>query len=142
MFCHDGGFVSTSALEWKAYDVVCRQFVRKILAMVASVNYWLAPERTPVPNQYDDGFDVLRFLDEGNGGKVLPMDANVACYFLASDSSRGNLARNVASENKIGGSEGRHWPAIVVVVGCNGDCGSWSGHTSDSDDDDDVERWV
>ncbi|KAK2978701.1 hypothetical protein RJ640_026919 [Escallonia rubra] len=50
-----------------------------------------------MPGQYDDMFDVLRFLDEGNGEKVLSADVDVACYFLAGDSFGRNLTRNVAS---------------------------------------------
>ncbi|KAK2989298.1 hypothetical protein RJ640_026681 [Escallonia rubra] len=103
VFFHGGGFIYLSP-DGKAYDAVCRRFARKIPAVVVSVNYRLAPEHR-YPAQYDDGFDVLRFLDdEGNGGKVLPADADVSCCFLAGDSAGGNLAHHVArraSENKF-----------------------------------------
>lgn len=78
----------------KAYDAVCRRFARKVSAVVISVNYRLAPEHR-CPAQYDDGFDVLKFLDERKSG-VLPENADLSCCFLAGDSAGANLAHNVA----------------------------------------------
>ncbi|CAH9109976.1 unnamed protein product [Cuscuta europaea] len=94
VFFHGGGFVYLSA-DAKAYDAVCRRFARKVPAVVISVNYRLAPEHR-CPAQYDDGFDVLKFLDNEKNKGILPENADVSRCFLAGDSAGGNLAHNVA----------------------------------------------
>ncbi|KAH7832950.1 hypothetical protein Vadar_001711 [Vaccinium darrowii] len=93
VFFHGGGFVYLTA-DTKAYDAVCRRFARKISAVVVSVNYRLAPEYK-YPAQYDDGFDVLKFLDERKS-QVLPENADLSCCFLAGDSAGANLGHHVA----------------------------------------------
>ncbi|CAH9109980.1 unnamed protein product [Cuscuta europaea] len=65
------------------------------MAVVVSVNYRLAPEHR-YPAQYDDGFDVLKFLDEEQSKGILPGNADVSRCFLAGDSAGANLAHNVA----------------------------------------------
>ncbi|KAA8522769.1 hypothetical protein F0562_009192 [Nyssa sinensis] len=91
VFFHGGGFAFLNA-DNKAYDAVCRRFARKVPAVVVSVNYRLTPEHR-FPSQYDDGFDVLKFLDET---KALPENANISRCFLAGDSAGANLAHHVA----------------------------------------------
>ncbi|KAL3655658.1 hypothetical protein CASFOL_000054 [Castilleja foliolosa] len=91
-FFHGGGFVYL-APDFKAYDYVCRRFAREIPAVVVSVNYRLAPEHR-YPAQYDDGFDVLSFLD--NQSHILPANADLSRCFLAGDSAGANLAHHVA----------------------------------------------
>lgn len=93
VFFHGGGFAFLSPNAY-AYDSVCRRFARKIPAYVVSVNYRLAPEHR-YPAQYDDGFDVVKFLEE-NRGKVLPANADLSRCFFAGDSAGGNIAHNVA----------------------------------------------
>ncbi|XP_047969433.1 probable carboxylesterase 18 [Salvia hispanica] len=93
VFFHGGGFVYLSP-DFKAYDDVCRRFARAIPAVVVSVNYRLAPEH-PYPAQYDDGYDVLRFL-EAEGSRILPEKADLSRCFVAGDSAGGNLAHHVA----------------------------------------------
>ncbi|KAH7833097.1 hypothetical protein Vadar_003143 [Vaccinium darrowii] len=93
VFFHGGGFAYL-APDAKAYDAVCRRFARKISSVVVSVNYRLAPEYR-YPAQYDDGFDVLKFLDERKS-QVLPENADLSCCFLAGDSAGANLAHHVA----------------------------------------------
>ncbi|KAF8037848.1 hypothetical protein BT93_B0633 [Corymbia citriodora subsp. variegata] len=102
VFFHGGGFCFLSAAS-SAYDAVCRRFARKLPAVVVSVNYRLAPEHR-FPSQYDDGFDVLRFLDENPS--ALPPFADVSRCFLAGDSAGANIAHHVAvracqSERKL-----------------------------------------
>ncbi|KAK4345434.1 hypothetical protein RND71_035610 [Anisodus tanguticus] len=94
VFFHGGGFVYLSA-DTKTYDAVCRRFARKTPAVVVSVNYRLAPEHR-YPAQYDDGFDVLKFLDNENNRGILPENVDLNCCFLAGDSAGGNLAHHVA----------------------------------------------
>ncbi|GAA0170786.1 deacetylase [Lithospermum erythrorhizon] len=95
VFFHGGGFSFLSP-DNRHYDSVCRRFARKIQAVVVSVNYRLAPENK-YPAQYEDGFDVLKFLDdEANVKKYLPENADLSCCFLAGDSAGGNLSHHVA----------------------------------------------
>ncbi|KAL6223795.1 hypothetical protein ACLB2K_002653 [Fragaria x ananassa] len=46
-----------------AYDTVCRKFVRTMPVVVVSVNY-RSSSKHGYPSQYDDGLDVLKFLDQ------------------------------------------------------------------------------
>ncbi|KAF7813361.1 putative carboxylesterase 18 [Senna tora] len=92
VFFHGGGFSFLSPASF-AYDAVCRRFARKIPAVVISVNYRLCPEHR-YPSQYNDGFDVLQFLDEN--GAVLPDNADLTKLILAGDSAGANLAHHVA----------------------------------------------
>ncbi|KAK8519305.1 hypothetical protein V6N13_133229 [Hibiscus sabdariffa] len=93
IFFHGGGFTFLSPAS-QGYDAVCRRFARKFPAFVVSVNYRLAPEHT-YPSQYEDGFDVLKFLDE-NHNAILPENADLSRCFLAGDSAGGNIAHHVA----------------------------------------------
>ncbi|KAB2635577.1 carboxylesterase 18 [Pyrus ussuriensis x Pyrus communis] len=92
VFFHGGGFIFLSPASFP-YDVVCRKFARKIPAVVVSVDYRLCPEHR-YPSQYDDGFDVLTFLDQNDD--VLPKNADRSRVFFAGDSAGANLAHHVA----------------------------------------------
>ncbi|KAL6576143.1 putative carboxylesterase 18 [Orobanche hederae] len=112
VFFHGGGFVYLSP-DFKGYDDVCRRFAREVPAVVVSVNYRLAPEHR-YPAQYDDGFDVLRFIDDQGRGHVLPANADVSRCFLAGDSAGGNLAHHVAKRACV--SKFNHLKVIGVVA--------------------------
>ncbi|XWS41223.1 hypothetical protein CRYUN_Cryun17cG0062400 [Craigia yunnanensis] len=92
-FFHGGGFSFLTPASL-AYDMVCRKFAFRLPAIVISVNYRLAPEHC-YPSQYEDGFDVLKFIDE-NSATVLPKNADLSRCFLAGDSAGANLAHHVA----------------------------------------------
>lgn len=94
IFFHGGGFTFL-APDSRIYDAVCRRFARKLPAVVISVNYRLAPEHR-FPSQYEDGFDVLKFLDEHRDISALPKNVDLSRCFLAGDSAGGNIAHNVA----------------------------------------------
>ncbi|XP_010247777.1 PREDICTED: probable carboxylesterase 18 [Nelumbo nucifera] len=93
LFFHGGGF-ATLRPDSFLYDPVCRRFAREIPAVVVSVNYRLSPENR-FPSQYDDGFDVLKFLD-GRSFDGFPPNADLSRCFLAGDSAGANLAHHVA----------------------------------------------
>ncbi|GAB2277252.1 hypothetical protein Dimus_011959 [Dionaea muscipula] len=95
VFFHGGGFAFLNPAS-KPYDAVCRRFVRRFNAVVISVNYRLTPEHK-FPSQYDDGFDVLKFIDDNRKSiEFWPENADVRKCFLAGDSAGGNLAHNLA----------------------------------------------
>lgn len=89
VFFHGGGFAFLSAAT-RAYDAVCRRFARKLPAVVVSVEYRLSPEHR-YPAQYEDGFDVLKYLDSHP-----PANSNLSSCFLAGDSAGANIAHHVA----------------------------------------------
>uniref|UniRef100_A0A7N0U4H4 Alpha/beta hydrolase fold-3 domain-containing protein n=1 Tax=Kalanchoe fedtschenkoi TaxID=63787 RepID=A0A7N0U4H4_KALFE len=91
-FFHGGGFATLGA-DAAVYDFACRRFALKVPAIVVSVNYRLAPEH-PFPAQHEDGFDVLKYVDEHPS--VLPDYADLSRSFLAGDSAGGNLAHFMA----------------------------------------------
>ncbi|KAK7314848.1 hypothetical protein VNO77_33376 [Canavalia gladiata] len=92
VFFHGGGFVFLSAAS-SSYDTVCRFLCRSFNAVIVSVNYRLAPEYR-YPSQYDDGFDVVKYIDEND--VILGNKADVTKCFLAGDSCGGNIAHHVA----------------------------------------------
>lgn len=100
VFFHGGGFAYLSP-DIPAYDQACRRIARKIPAVVASVNYRLAPEhRFPAP--YEDGIDVLRFVDSGGIDAFADDLVDPSSCFLAGDSAGANIAHHVA----------RRWAAV------------------------------
>ncbi|KAM7259581.1 hypothetical protein ACFE04_015322 [Oxalis oulophora] len=94
IFFHGGGFMFLSAASI-AYDFVCRRFAKKLPAYVLSVDYRLAPEFR-CPAQYDDGFDVLKFIDDPNNRILLPENVDLSKCFLVGDSAGANIAHHVA----------------------------------------------
>eukprot|EP00262_Sarcandra_glabra_P007714 TRINITY_DN2061_c0_g2_i1.p1 TRINITY_DN2061_c0_g2~~TRINITY_DN2061_c0_g2_i1.p1 ORF type:complete len:345 (-),score=14.11 TRINITY_DN2061_c0_g2_i1:187-1221(-) len=93
VFFHGGGFAFLSPAS-KVYDAFCRRIAREIPAYVVSVNYRLSPEnRFPAP--YDDGFNVLRWLDDRKNSANFPQNADLSRCFLAGDSAGGNLTHHI-----------------------------------------------
>ncbi|KAK1355232.1 Carboxyesterase 18 [Heracleum sosnowskyi] len=92
IYFHGGGFVLCSP-HLKQYDDFCRRLAAGVQAIVASVNYRLAPEHK-YPAQHIDGFDVLKFIDGKK--QILPENADLSRCFLAGDSAGGNIAHHVA----------------------------------------------
>ncbi|KAK9995192.1 hypothetical protein SO802_024895 [Lithocarpus litseifolius] len=103
---HGDGFILMAANS-KPFDKFCRRLAREIpSSIVSAVNYRLAPEHK-YPCQYEDGFDVLKFIDEENL-EHFPQNANLKQSFLAGDSAGGNIAHHVAlkaSESKASESK-------------------------------------
>lgn len=95
VYFHGGGFVYMSPGS-VFYDAFCRRLSRRLGAVIASVDYRLAPEHK-FPAQYDDAIDVLRFLDDPARRKTLipwPDTADVSRCFIAGDSAGGNIAHH------------------------------------------------
>ncbi|CAJ2666990.1 unnamed protein product [Trifolium pratense] len=92
VFFHGGGFAFMS-LSSTQYDAICRLFCRSFPAIIVSVNYRLAPEHR-FPSQYDDGLEILKFLDKNDN--ILGKFADITKCFLSGDSAGGNLAHHVA----------------------------------------------
>lgn len=82
-----------------SYDDLCKRLAREIPAVVVSVNYRLSPEHR-YPSQYEDGFDVLKFIDnpdfEGFSAFGNTDTSSSKAFFIAGDSAGGNLAHHVA----------------------------------------------
>ncbi|KAK9939635.1 hypothetical protein M0R45_016325 [Rubus argutus] len=93
LYFHGGGFVFFSANS-SLFEDICKRLALKLPAVVISVNYRLAPEHR-YPSPFEDGFDVLKFLDTTNF-EGLPSNIDVGRCFLAGDSAGGNIAHNVA----------------------------------------------
>ncbi|MQL76291.1 hypothetical protein Taro_008681 [Colocasia esculenta] len=112
VYFHGGGFVFFSPAS-RLFDDLCRWLCREIPVAIVSVNYRLAPEnRCPAP--YDDGMDVLRFLDSqggAEGGPTLLREffevADLSSCFLFGDSAGANIAHHVA----------RRWSAGEALAG-------------------------
>ncbi|KAK7314849.1 hypothetical protein VNO77_33377 [Canavalia gladiata] len=94
VYFHGGAFAFLSP-DSMNFDALCRLLCRSCNAVVVSVNYRLTPEHI-YPSQYEDGFDVVKFLDQNQNGTVLPPAADVTKCFLMGDSAGGNLSHHVA----------------------------------------------
>ncbi|PKU64752.1 probable carboxylesterase 18 [Dendrobium catenatum] len=105
VFFHGGGFAYLSA-DNRSYDLLCRRLACKIPAVIVSVNYRLSPEhRFPAP--YEDGADVLHFIDSGGIDKAAGHLSDPSFCFLAGDSAGANIVHHVA----------RRWAAAASVGG-------------------------
>ncbi|KAL5982833.1 hypothetical protein ACLOJK_016910 [Asimina triloba] len=94
-FFHGGGFAFLSP-DSKAYDACCRRIAAAVPAVIVSVNYRLSPENR-YPAQYEDGFDVVRWLDGRDPAfSDFAPRADVSRVFLAGDSAGANILHNVA----------------------------------------------
>ncbi|CAL9018328.1 unnamed protein product [Prunus brigantina] len=94
IYFHGGGFALFSANS-KPYDDFCKRLSAELPAVVVSVNYRLAPEHI-YPSQYEDGFDVLKFIDQTTIDGFDLNNVDITRCFLAGDSAGGNLAHHVA----------------------------------------------
>ncbi|CAN6176184.1 unnamed protein product [Urochloa humidicola] len=96
VYFHGGGFVFHSA-AMAQYDEFCRRLATAIPAIIASIDYRLAPEHR-FPAQYDDGEAALRWVLAGAGG-ALPSASPPAAVFVVGDSAGGNIAHHVAARH-------------------------------------------
>ncbi|KAL8457183.1 hypothetical protein ACS0TY_035144 [Phlomoides rotata] len=78
---------------WAGHEDLCSHLAAKVPAVIASVNYRLAPEHK-YPSQYDDGYDALKFIDAQNTA-VLPAFTDLSSCFIGGDSAGGNIAHHV-----------------------------------------------
>ena len=90
VYFHGGGFVMLSPSS-QLFDDLCRLLARELPAVIVSVNYRLAPEHR-CPASYEDGVDVLRFIDEKP-----PANADLTRCFIVGDSAGGNIAHHVTA---------------------------------------------
>ncbi|KAH7654279.1 Carboxylesterase protein [Dioscorea alata] len=88
VFFHGGSFAHSS-VNTAIYDSLCRRLLRHCTpAVVISVNYRRSPEHR-YPCAYDDGWAALKWAVSEPWLKSSP-------FFLAGDSSGGNIAHHVA----------------------------------------------
>lgn len=87
LYFHGGGFRSYGA-DTKTFDDLCSHLAARVPAVIASVNYRLAPK-----HKYD-GFDALKFIDAQNYA-VLPANSDLSRWFVGGDSAGGNIAHHV-----------------------------------------------
>ncbi|KAL0317127.1 UNVERIFIED_CONTAM: putative carboxylesterase 18 [Sesamum angustifolium] len=92
VYFHGGGFTNFGP-DSQSFDDLCSRLAAEAPAVVASVNYRLAPEHR-YPCQYEDGFDALKFINTQNYA-VLPATTDLSKCFIAGDSAGGNIAHHV-----------------------------------------------
>lgn len=112
VYFHGGGFSFFSASS-PPYDALCRRISREICAVVVSVNYRLAPEHK-YPAAYDDGINVLRFLDSDRIGSietVTDLQLDFGNCFVAGDSAGGNIVHHVA---RRWAATTRDWKKVIL----------------------------
>lgn len=88
LYLHGGGFLSG---DLATHDPICRLLSNRIPALVAAVEYRLAPEH-PFPAAIEDCFYVLQWLPS----QAATLGSDPARYFVVGDSAGGNLAAVMA----------------------------------------------
>ncbi|KAH6809369.1 hypothetical protein C2S51_027152 [Perilla frutescens var. frutescens] len=89
VYFHGSGFTNFGA-DTKFFNDLCSHLAAGVPAVIVSVNYRLTPEHK-YPSQYEDGFDVLKFIN----ANVLPAKADLGKCFIGGDSAGGNIAHHV-----------------------------------------------
>lgn len=111
-YFHGGGFAWISANSFGA-NRLCQRLSRELSVVIISVNYRNSPEHR-YPSQVEDGFDVLKFVDENPTFDGFPFNADLKNCFIAGDSAGGNLAHHVAVKGC--GTEFRNLNFIGVIA--------------------------
>ncbi|KAK9051171.1 hypothetical protein SSX86_027797 [Deinandra increscens subsp. villosa] len=93
VYYHGGGFALYGP-DSTPFDGLCRRFASMIPAVVVSASFRLTPDHR-YPSQYEDGINVLKFLDDEKNRKNLPEKADLQSFFVVGDSSGGNMAHHV-----------------------------------------------
>jgi acetyl esterase/lipase len=99
LYFHGGGFVVFSA-DTVFYHASCEAMAAAVPAIVASVDYRLAPEHR-LPAAYDDGVAAMLWLrDAAHEDPWIAAHGDLARCFVMGSSSGGNLAFNAAVRTK------------------------------------------
>ncbi|GLT30030.1 hypothetical protein SLA2020_048550 [Shorea laevis] len=93
-YFHGGGFtwMNTNSI---GCDNLCRRLSREIPTVTMSVKYRLS-QKHKCPNQYEDGLDVLKFMDKNTDLKNFPTFADLKQCYIAGDGVGENIAHHVA----------------------------------------------
>ncbi|KAJ4706128.1 carboxylesterase 1-like [Melia azedarach] len=89
VYFHGGGFVLCSSAT-SIYHDLCQNFATKLSAVIASVDYRLAPEHR-LPAAYDDAVDVLHCIKTSQEDWLQKYVDFSSCYLMG-DSAGGNIA--------------------------------------------------
>ncbi|XP_072264094.1 arylacetamide deacetylase [Pyxicephalus adspersus] len=94
IYIHGGGWCLGSA-SMKPYDLLSRQTVKQLNAVVVSINYRLAP-KFHFPTQFDDVHNVVKFFLQQSTLDKYSVDASRIA--VSGDSAGGNLAAAITQE--------------------------------------------
>ncbi|KAK6123466.1 hypothetical protein DH2020_042787 [Rehmannia glutinosa] len=114
VYFHGGGF-NTFGPNSKCYDELCRHLAAKVPAVIASINYRLAPEHR-YPCQYDDCYSAIKFIDDQKDCTFLPPNTDIKKCFVAGDSAGGNIAHHVTFRAHQNSHEFENMKIIGVLL--------------------------
>lgn len=112
LYFHGGGF-SSYGPDSTTFDNLCTHLAARVPAVVASVNYRLAPEHKH-PAQYEDALDALQFMD-AKASAILPPNTDLSRCFIGGDSAGGNITHHL-TEKALQNGEQFHRVRIAGVV--------------------------
>ncbi|CAL5185085.1 unnamed protein product [Lathyrus oleraceus] len=92
IFFHGGGFIFLSAASTIFHDF-CFKMAKKLVAVVVSVEYRLAPEHR-LPAAYEDAVEALHWIKTNQSDEWLKNHVDYSNVFLMGSSAGGNIAYN------------------------------------------------
>ncbi|KAL2328987.1 hypothetical protein Fmac_022414 [Flemingia macrophylla] len=106
VFFHGGGFIFLSAASTIFHDF-CFNMANDVVAVVASIEYRLAPEHR-LPAAYEDAVEALHWIktdQEADENDWLRNYVDFSSVFLVGSSAGGNIAYNAGLRVASGGDE-------------------------------------
>lgn len=92
IFFHGGGFIFLSAAS-KIFNDFCFNMANKVVAVVVSVEYRLAPEHR-LPAAYEDAVEALHWIKTNQSDDWLRNHVDYSNVFIMGSSAGGNIAYN------------------------------------------------
>ena len=113
VFFHGGGFIFLSAASTIFHDF-CFNMANDVVAVVASIEYRLAPEHR-LPAAYDDAMEALHWIKTNQADDWLRYFVDYSNVFLMGSSAGGNIAYNAGLRVAAGEDEVPKIRGLILV---------------------------
>nr|AFK45612.1 unknown [Lotus japonicus] len=113
VFFHGGGFIFLSAAS-TIFHVFCFNMANDVEAVVASVEYRLAPEHR-LPAAYDDAVEALHWIKTNQKDDWLINHVEYSNVFLMGGSAGGNIAYNAGLRATAGDKQVSNIQGLILV---------------------------
>ncbi|KAK7283685.1 hypothetical protein RIF29_13385 [Crotalaria pallida] len=114
IFFHGGGFIFLSAASTIFHDF-CFNMANDVVAVVASIEYRLAPEHR-LPAAYEDAVNALHWIKTNQVDDWLTKYVDYSNVFLMGSSAGGNIAYNAGLHVATGGDQVSNMIKGLILV--------------------------